>query len=506
MARAAAQSRALPPPTGGWDVRNALADMPEENAVVLDNWFPSTDKVTLRRGAAEYADGMAGPVESLLEYIPATGAGELFAASDGGIYDVSGGGAVGAAEVSSLTNDRWQAAQITTAGGHFLIAMNGQDTPITYDGSTWGTTTVSASGLTPANLVWCNLHQRRLWFGEANSMDAWYLAVNSITGTPAKFPIGALAKRGGYIMAMGTWTRDGGDGADDVAVFLTSEGQAVVYSGTDPASASTWQLVGVFDIGKPIGRRCMIKAGADLIMVTQDGFVAASSILAADRSQAGRVAISAQIDKAVNDSVRSFGDTFGWQPFIYPKGTMLIFNVPQGATAHQYVFNTLTNAPCRFTGLDAVCWGMLNDNAYYGTSDGRVMLFDTGATDDGSNIAGDAVQAFNYLGSKTRDKSPKRVECLFTSDGNPNAAIDINIDFDIKATTAVPVASPSSGSRWGIARWGIGRWGSASQVYRGWRGVRGYGRAFSVRVRVNTGTARPSWVATNILFLPGGVV
>lgn len=154
--------------------------------------------------------------------------------------------------------------------------------------------TATVTGPTAANLVWTNNHQRRLWFGEEQSMSAWYFPVNTIGGAAQEFPMGALAKRGGYIMAMGTWTRDGGAGADDVAVFLTSEGQAIIFAGVDPSSVSTWDLVGVFDIGKPIGRRCMIKAGADLVMITQDGFVAASSILQADRSQAERVAISSR--------------------------------------------------------------------------------------------------------------------------------------------------------------------------------------------------------------------
>ena len=72
----------------------------------------------------------------------------------------------------------------------------------------------------------------------------------------------------------------------------------------------------------------MLKAGADLIMVTEDGFVAASTILAADRSQSELVAMSQQINDAVNTAVRNHGTTFGWQPFLYPKGHMLVFNVP----------------------------------------------------------------------------------------------------------------------------------------------------------------------------------
>lgn len=500
-----AKTASLPPPVGGWDAQNALADMPIENAVILDNWFPGTDKVTMRRGYASHATGMPDSVETLLEYTPADGNGELYAVSDGKIYDVTSAGAVGAAVVSGLSNSRFQQTQITTSGGHFLFAPNGQDTPRTYNGTSWAT--ASITGPTAANLVWCNNHQRRLWFGEIGSLDAWYLAVDSISGSATKFPLGAVARLGGYIMAMGTWTRDGGDGTDDVAVFVTSEGEAIVYAGTDPSSASTWSLIGVFRIGRPIGRRCMIKAGADLIMITEDGFVAASSILSIDRAQTDRVAISRQINKAVNDAVRDYGGNFGWQPIIYPKGTMLIFNVPQTAgTYHQYVFNTITQRPCRFTGINAICWGMREDQIFFGTSDGTVMEFDSGNSDNGTDIAGDALQAFSYFDKSGTQKSFKRVEILFQSSDDPAPAIDLNVDFQIKSPTGVSAGVSSGAALWGISKWGIGLWGSPNQIFRGWRGVRGHGRAGSIRVRVNTKSAQPSWIASRLIYTPGGML
>jgi len=479
--------------------------MPEENAVILDNWFPSTDKVTIRNGHESHATGMSGAVESLIEYTPLSGSGALFAANGGNIYDVTSSGAVGSAVVSGQSNNRYQQTQIGTSGGQFLLIVNGADTPKTYNGSSWADATMT--GPTIANLVWCNLHQRRLWFGEIDSLTAWYLAVNSISGAATQFPLAGLADLGGYIMAMGTWSRDSGAGADDVAVFLTSEGQAIVYQGTDPSSASTWSLVGVFRIGKPIGRRCMIKAGADLIIITQDGFVALSTILGADRSQTNRVAISEQINKAVNDAVRASGSVYGWQPILYPKGTMLIFNVPQSSSVyHQYVFNTITNSPCRFKGMNGICWALLNDNLYFGGTDGVVYKADSGSSDNGSDIEADALQAFSYFGSKSTVKAFKLVEPLFQSAGSPNSALDLNVDFNIKLPTAVASASQSNGALWSDGLWSDGLWGSSSQVYSGWRGIRGIGRSAALRIRINTSTSSPAWISTNFTFVPGGQI
>lgn len=506
MAAAPSRSASLPPPVKGWNAKDAIADMRPEYAVILDNWFPSTDKITLRRGSAEHATGLPGPVETLIEYNATNGTGKLFAASGGGLYDISTSGAAGAADVSGLTNDRWQQVQMGTAGGQFVLIFNGADAPRNYNGTAWATTP-AITGPTAANLIGGNVHQKRLWVWERDSLDVWYLPVNSIGGAATKFALGGVATLGGYVVSMGTWTRDAGDGADDVAVFLTSEGQAIIYQGTDPASASTWELVGVFRIGKPIGRRCMIKAGADLVMVTQDGFVTAASILTLDRSQADKVALSAQINKAVNDAVRDHGSRFGWQPFIYTAGTMLMFNIPQSTTtAYQYVFNTITGAPCRFTGLNGLCWAMKEDSPYFGTADGRVMLFDFGGSDNGSAINGDALQAFSTFSTPGNVKAFKMVEVIFESTGNPNAALDLNLDYQIATPTGVAEAAPTNSALWGISRWGIGTWGTNGQIYRGWRGVRGYGRAAALRVRVASTSSRPSWISTSWTYIPGGQI
>jgi len=504
MAQSPASSIAMPPPVGGWDTRESLADMPETHAVILDNWFPSTDKVTVRRGNTSHATGMSGSIESLIEYIPLTGAGALFAANGGSLYDVSSAGAVGSAVSTGHSNNRWQFVNMGTAAGQFVRCFNGQDTPLLYNGSSWATTAITGSGLTAANLVWGNIHQRRLWVGEVNSLSAWYLSVNNVSGAATEFVLAGVFKQGGYLAGMATWTRDSGDGVDDVSAFVTSEGEVALYAGTDPAAAATWALIGVFSIGKPIGRRFFVKAGSDLVLITQDGFVPLSSILSIDRSQAELAAVSQQISKAVNDAVRSYKDVFGWQPILYPKGQMLIFNVPiSPTTMYQYTFNTITGSPCRFTGINSLCYGLLNDNMYWG-GDGVVYKFDDGTSDDGTSISADGAQAFSYFKSPSQNKIFKLVEPIFESDGNPNAAIDMNVDFQVKTPTGVAQSSPVRSGIWGVSHWGVGIWGTAAQIYQGWRGVRGSGRSGAIRIRVETTTARPSWISTNFTFVRGG--
>jgi len=507
----AAQSVSLPSPTAGWDTRESVANMPVDRSVNMDNWFPETEKVTSRRGSAVWSTGMTGAVETLIEYVAVDGSSALFAANDGKLYDVTATGAVGAAVVTGKTNDRWQTVAMGTAAGQYIRCFNGADAPLLYDGTTWATTAITGSGLTAANLIWGNIHQNRMWFGEADSLDAWYFPVQTISGAAIKFPLGGVFHLGGYIMAMGTWTRDAGSGQDDVAVFITSEGECAVYQGTNPASAAAWGLVGNFHIGKPIGRRCFVQAGGDLILVTQDGFVPLSAILVLDRSQAEKVALSVQITEQVNAAVRSYSSVYGWQPIVYPKGTMLIFNIPLSATvSHQYVFNTITGAPCRFIGMNAICFSLLDDDMYFGGNDGRVYKFDTGTTDNpggvATNIICDVSQAFSYLGSPGMSKAFKEVEGVFEANGNPSASVTLNLDFKIGPKTGLPSVNNAgtASAIWGVSSWGVGLWGSGSQIYKGWRGTRGRGRSVSTRVRLNNGTIRVSWLATNLLYVPGG--
>ncbi len=502
------RSVSLPAPVKGWNTRDNLSDMKQDYAIILDNWFPLTDRLKLRRGYASHATGIGtGAVESLLDY-NGVSSNKLFAAGNSGkIYEVTSAGAGGGAVVTGMTNDRWQHVNMGTSGGQFLLAVNGADTGRTYDGTTWST--IGLTGPTVANLGWINVHQRRLWVGEDNSLSAWYGAANAITGAFSEFPLYGIAKRGGYIQAMGTWTRDGGDGMDDLAVFMTSEGEYIVYSGTDPSSASTWALIGVFRLGKPIGRRCQIKGGSDLIVITEDGYVALSQVLSLDRSQVQAKSLSDQINKTVNSNVRDYGANFGWQPFVYPRGPMLLFNVPVtvNTTIQQHAFNALTGAPCRFTGVNANCWGMLNDEAYFGGINGTVYKFDTGASDGGNNIVADVKQAFSYFGSRGRKKRFTMVRPVFAATARPQPALDLNIDYADLPPTSTPSFSSVGDGIWDSSLWDVGKWASAEgSIWADWQGVTGVGHCAALRCRVSTNAYQVALMATDFVFEEGGML
>jgi len=491
-------------PVGGWNARDSLADMKPDDAVILDNWFPETANLELRKGSANHVTGISGQVDTLMEFASGS-ARKLFGIAGGSIYNVSVAGAVGAADVSGLTNSRWQHTMFGTSGGQFLVAVNGADAPRNYDGTTWATTP-AITGVTggAATLVHVNAFKQRLFFAQNDTLKFWFLAVSSIGGAASGFDLAPFCRFGGKLMAMGTWTRDGGDGVDDLAVFITSTGEVLVYQGTDPAVAANWALVGVFHIGAPIGRRCLMKVGADLIVITQDGFLPLSRVLAEGRANQSS-ALSDKIRTEVEKAARAYSANFGWQPIFYPKGTMALFNVPtkEAATSQQFVVHTTTGAWCRFTGMNANCWSLFSDDLYFGTN-GKVMKADTGTSDAGANIDADVLTSFSYMGQPGRLKRYTMVRPLLLSNGTVQAALEASVDYEIRNPTASSVALGSGGSAWDTSPWDTSPWALDDVPIKGWQAVTGLGFAAALRMKVATNALSIKWQSTEWLYELGG--
>ena len=87
-----ARTKSIASPVGGWNARDAVAMMPPTDAVTMENAFPNTTDVQLRRGAAEHVTGITGKtVETLAAYNNAT-VSELYAFTNNAVYDVSTAG------------------------------------------------------------------------------------------------------------------------------------------------------------------------------------------------------------------------------------------------------------------------------------------------------------------------------------------------------------------------------------------------------------------------------
>lgn len=478
---AVARGASIPAPIGGWDAISPLANMKPDRAVQLDNWFPQTGWVELRKGFVLHCNtNTQAAVETLAAY-QGVGIDALFAVADNTIFDVTGDTETSA--VSGLQNSRFQHAMFATTGGNFLYMVNGADDPQFFDGTSWDVPVIT--GLDATGFVTVTPHKSRLWFAQNNSSDAAYLDTDSIQGPATAFPVGGNWSMGGYLMQIASWSLDAGDGPDDYIAFLSSRGQVSVYKGIDPDT--DFALVGTYLMGPPIGRRCITKVGADVAVICLDGVVPLSKALIYERAAVQQVTLTENILRVMNQSARDYKDNFGWQLISYPRGTRAILNVPvaENFTQHQYVMNTLSGAWCRFLGMNGSCWETYQDRLFFGGNDGKVYEADKSGSDFNQKLTADFMTAFNYYGKRGNQKRWMNCRPQLTTDQQVTPGIAFNTDFQTNAalsTTAV-VARPES--LWDTALWDIALWPGDVVTQSLWTSVTGLGYCASIRMKVD---------------------
>lgn len=504
MNEATARPYSHPSPYLGWNARGNLSNMDAKEAILMDNIFPGVQTVGTRLGSETWATGAPANIRSLLSYSGAT-TDALFASTDDGIYDVTVSGVIGAPAVV-CTNGEWESLNIATPGGNFLFAVNGVDSAKTFDGAAWDIPVIT--GVASSSWGYVNLHKRRIWAIEKNTMKLWYLPVDSIAGAATVFPVGSLFKKGGYLVAIGAWSLDGGSGLDDLFVIATSNGEIAVYQGTDPANSSTWSLVGVFDVAKPVGKKPLLNFGGDLLYLSQVGLIPLSVLTQStiiDRSKQ----ISYNIDGAFLDATEAYGDIFGWQMLTHKAANLLIVNVPfsPNAAAYQFVMNTITKAWCRFTGWNATCWAEFGGEIFF-AGGMTVTKAWTGVTDSGTPITGTVMQAYASLGSRAQ-KNVTLVRPNFGLAGSAQISLALDTDFKIfNGQTTFTYAPAPDGGIWDIDVWDTAIWGAGASTFEPkWTTVPGdLGYLHSFRLQITTSSGNFVWTSTDFAHKPAGIL
>jgi len=475
-------ARSISAPVGGWDTESALANMPKTNAVILDNWIPRGGYIEMRRGYIEQCTGTADAVETLVAWRGAASGDKLFACSGANIYNVTTAGALPSAEYVSAVSARWNYTNFSNDAGRYAILINGAQTPMKYDGTNFTTTAITGSSgsitLTPADLKYVMAHKFRLHFVEKETLRVWYLDTNAIAGAAGLLDLGPLFSKGGYLVGLGRWTLDGGQGPDDYAAYLTNEGQVAIYQGNNPSDVNDWALVGVYNIPKPVGDRCIIEYGADLLVVTEGGVFPLSAIMATPVEELWKKALSRSIGPTISESSSSYGANYGWQPILYSgRGSLIILNIPteELVSSVQYVRSLQGGAWCRFTGINSFCWETANGEIYFGSTEG-VYRWDIGASDNGETIVADVLPAFQDFGNRTITKSFGMVRALLRAPSIVRPALNVVTDYDKNTipTAVQTVVTPGDISP------------TDSDVTRDdWTGATGNGYVASPRMRVS---------------------
>lgn len=495
----------LPAPTGGWNARDNIAAMEPGDAVTLLNFFATTSSVDIRQGSTNWATGLGTQVNSLMVYNPSLGTPKMFAAAGSNVYNVTTSGPVGAADISALTNDRWQYINFANSGGSWLLMVNGVDSGKKYNGTTW--TNMALTGANSADMIHITPYANRVWMIQKQSLTAWYLGLGAVEGAATAFDLTPVFYRGSFLVAVGVWTVDAGDssGMTDYLCFVTNQGEVAIYQGTDPSSASTFSKKGVWRLGAPMATRCLTKYGGDLLYIGRDGIAPFTKALASSRVNT-QINLTGKIDGAITRATGLYAGLFGWQIHHYPANNMLFLNIPVAVgQQEQYVMNTITGAWSRFSGWAANCWDLFNEASYFGANGVVVRAWDGSYNDSGSQIISEAQQAFSNFGS-SQLKQFLMARPIVQTNGVPGLQMGFNVDYDLTPPVGTPTFSQPTFGIWDSAIWDSSLWGFDSLVRKDWQYISGIGYSGALHFRIGSLNAQVSWVSTDFLMRDGGVL
>ncbi len=537
-----AQVASFAAPVGGWISNRNLAIPNGQNqaqgAAILDNFFPTATGAQLRRGSQTYAqlgDGSL-PVRTMFKYIVGNNR-KLFAATDTTVYDITaitqaynysiglkdewtlaleanpeadtiGQNSTDGREVLTETaGGGWSTVQFATTGGVFLIGVNGASTGFIYDGENFyelegdtdplfpGLTFPDGSTLTTADLSYVWTYKNRLWFVQKESLTAWYLDVDQIGGELKPFYLGSEFGRGGSLLFGQTWSLEGGNqgGLSDQIIFASTEGEVAVYQGTNPASAAEWTKVGLYRIGVPLGTKAMIRAGGDLVIATNVGFIALSQAIQVDFAALSPMAVSYPIEVAWNEAVRSRGS--GWSAVLWPEQQMTVIAPPSigGADPVVFVANARTGAWALFTNWNITCMETFNGRLLFGSDNGFVKDAMVGGTDDGAPYTGAYMPLFSDAGSPTSIKVASIARATLRSGVAVNERLSCHFDFIEDLPPPPSVAPVPVGNEWDNAIWNQSVWDGprTAVVTQRRHSVSGRGYRIAPALQVTSGSTVP---------------
>lgn len=459
--------KSIPAPTKGLNDYDSIANMDPTYALDMLNMFPSARSLRVRSGYQEWMTGFGTSVRTLASYAAMDNANELWAFTDTGIYDATSSGVAPAPSIA-LTNGYMDTIMFANIAGQYMIAVNGVDVGKIYDGTTWAnmSTTVAST----QDMIGVHAYNKRLWFIEKNSMTAWYLPVDAITGAMTAFQLGGVFTRGGFLQNIFTWSIDSGEGLDDVIVFQSSKGEIVGYIGPDPSVAATFELKASYFVGSPLGQRTNDDLGGDVAMLTAGGVVPISRVVG------GTQAISRDEDTLTKNISQTFSDILkirglipNWEILNFPSLTAMFVNFPDtgGSPAVQFVMNTLTGA---WTKYDLPIKTMVehNETLYFSDEDGRILVSNPENNLDNLDVSGGFgvyitsgfQTAYNYFEMTGVNKVYQLIRPIFVSQYSPAMNYNVSVDFQPNPVSGVdsPSTGPTSVDFWDTALWDVNMW------------------------------------------------
>lgn len=493
----------LPAPVLGWNTRDPLDQMKEGYATTLINVYPDQGYVSTRKGYRLHCDtGETGDVRTLIDLPLQSGASTLIAAVSGKLINVTSATPVTLA--TGYTSDYWQ----YTVFENKAILVNGSDLPQHWNGTAIVTPTYQSHpgypGLSPNNLIQVITYKNRLYFVEKNTCKFWYGDTQQAQGDLKSFDLQYVLHHGGSLAFIAPWSRDTGIGLRDYLVAVTTEGEVLVYEGTNPDTAADWLLAARFFLPAPVaGRRGYLNLGSDLLILHKGGITPLGTLLTSGNN-AKYATVSDVINKTFLDAGSAWGESVGWSMIYHPLRQAMYVNIPVFGAHEQFVMNVVTGAWARFVGMYALSWALSEEALYFGSTAGKVYQADWEHQDNGQAIRSEIRSAYSFFGDRAYVKRFTLVRPQVKAIEGFAFSMALDCDFDDSSFSTV-TTSTTTGSLWNTSLWNVALWAAPELVVNSVYSITNFGRAASIAYGVQTNGSPFDLYATAITFERGGL-
>jgi hypothetical protein len=511
-----------PMPTGGLNFQATPMQMGPDDCYVCENLIPRGNGLEIRKGWRYWvpqANKFAGEVRTIMSFMAQDSVdSKLFAGvGEGGgkIYDITTIGVAPTVVLTptspALTAGEFYWTNFVNAFQSILCVVAAGSGYFTYDktngwkeilvgsGADGNTVKFPAGDIsTTRDLAFCWMWKNRLWFIKTRTAQCYYLPVGQSTGVLSMFDFGPQLIRGGPLAFASNWTYDSGQGIDDSLVLVSANGDVLLYKGTDPATATTFALSGVWFIGRvPAGRRGYCQYGGDVLMTTEYGVVRLSDLISGKLHTAeiiGSIAtkVNPLIARAVTDTVMQ---TY-WFLLPVPAEELVLLGTPYRSPGtgilQQFLMNSMSSAWASAAGLDPLCAARHSGNVVAGKADGSVVQLFFGSKDGdttagvgaGNDIVGRLVGAFSDYGTPNNNKRMLRTKIYGLADGNPSLVARFMPEYRFNELLNVYSALPIANSTWDLALWDNVLWSSGSVSFHKWLGTSAFGKKLALQLSV----------------------
>ena len=501
-ADAIARTPRMPFPIKGWHIRGPITGMGPDEALRVHNAIVYQDGIRPRHGYVTTASGLGAGVYTLMEWAAEGAAPKLLAATPTAIYDVTTRGVESpAAMVSGQHSGRWSVATLSNIGNTFLWAANdhASDVPIVYDGTSW--VAADVQNCDAGKLYPCCSHQSRIFAIEKGTLKLWYLETHALDGPAYMIDLAPACQKGGEAIAIASLPRSGGRSRADQLVVVTSKNEVLVWSGTDPDNAATWEEAGVYAIPEVVGgARCFTVFGPQLLVSTCVGVLPLTSILATPAASESTGALSEPIYDAIVSAADQISGETGWQIIEGVDDSVLLVNVPLPSGTRQFVRYERTGAWCSW-GIPATCWGRVGGALYFGTDDGKVKAYGAGVyDDDGEAIESEIIHSYQGHGAW---KNYTRARPWLMGPNHWRPRVKVITDYQPLAPSYPANNVATLSHEWDGLTWEQWNWEHAPAERFSWRGVRGAGVAGALIISCKA-TAPWNYRGADIEYFVGG--